>query len=135
MDLSHVSLEDVLYDTSAGHVLVIDEAQFLTAAQVDMLAYAVDVRQVDVDCFGLLTDFRSHLFEGTKRLLEISDQTVPLQLDVSCACSAPARLAARMLDGAPTLVGDVVSPGNVGNTDDGYVPMCRACWFAKVRNS
>jgi thymidine kinase len=53
--------------------LLIDEAQFLTAEQVDELAEIVDDCGIDVICYGLRTDFQTHLFEGSKRLFEVAD--------------------------------------------------------------
>lgn len=53
--------------------LLIDEAQFLTPAQVDQLAHVVDDYGCNVVCYGLRTDFTSHLFEGSRRLFEIAD--------------------------------------------------------------
>ena len=50
--------------------LICDEAQFYTARQVDQLARIVDELQIDVFCFGILTDFRTQLFEGSARLVE-----------------------------------------------------------------
>ena len=52
---------------------LVDEAQFLTAAQVDQLARGVDEFGSNVICYGLRTDFRSCLFEGSRRLFEIAD--------------------------------------------------------------
>jgi thymidine kinase len=53
--------------------LVCDEAQFFTVDQCDQLARVVDELGLDVFAFGLITDFRGLLFEGTKRLLEVAD--------------------------------------------------------------
>src|SRR4029453_19358130 len=63
------------------HCLVCDEAQFLTGEQCDQLARALDDLGVEVYTFGLITDFRGQLFDGTKRLLEIADERVPLQVE------------------------------------------------------
>lgn len=60
------------YNTDAKWLLV-DEAQFLTAEQVDDLVEIVDVCDINVICYGLRTDFQTHLFEGSKRLFEVAD--------------------------------------------------------------
>ena len=70
------------------HFLVCDEAQFLSPEQCDQLARAVDDLGVEVFAFGLITDFRGELFEGTKRLLELADERVPLQVEARCWCGA-----------------------------------------------
>ena len=75
--------------------LIVDEAQFLTAAQVDQLAELVDESHVDVYAFGLTTDFRARLFPGTQRLLEVADDVQrdpgrgPLLVRAARACSTP----------------------------------------------
>ena len=72
------------------HYLVCDEAQFYTVKQCDQLARVVDELEVEVYAFGLITDFRGHLFDGTRRLLEIADERVPLQVEARCWCGARA---------------------------------------------
>ena len=61
--------------------MVCDETQFYSVEQCDQLARVVDELGVDVYAFGLITDFRGLLFEGTKRLLEIADERVALQVE------------------------------------------------------
>jgi thymidine kinase len=80
--------------------LIVDEAQFLTAAQVDQLAELVDESHVDVYAFGLTTDFRARLFPGTQRLLEVADDVQRIQVEVLCWCGLPGLLNARVVDGA-----------------------------------
>ncbi|MGQ0838987.1 thymidine kinase [Actinokineospora sp.] len=88
--------------------LIVDEAQFLTPAQVDQLAELADDSQVDVYCFGIATDFRSTLFPGSRRLFELADELQPVQVDVLCWCGLPARFNARVQHGAVTRAGDTV---------------------------
>lgn len=88
--------------------LIVDEAQFLTPAQVDQLAELADDVQVDVYCFGIATDFRSELFPGSRRLFELADDLEPVQVDVLCWCGLPARFNARVADGVVIRAGDTV---------------------------
>ena len=92
------------------HYLVCDEVQFYTPQQCDQLGRVVDDMEVDVYAFGLITDFRGRLFEGTQRMLEIADERVPLQVegallvrcpgDAQCPCrQRPRRLRGRNGDG------------------------------------
>ncbi|WP_424186463.1 thymidine kinase [Actinokineospora sp. G85] len=88
--------------------LIVDEAQFLTPAQVDQLAALADDHQVDVYCFGIATDFRSRLFPGAARLFELADELQPVQVDVLCWCGLPARFNARVVGGKIIREGDTV---------------------------
>jgi thymidine kinase len=101
------------------HYIVCDEAQFFTPAQCDQLARAVDELEVEVYAFGLMTDFRGHLFEGTRRLLEIADDRMPLQVEARCWCGARATHNARVVNGEVTFEGETVV---VGDTTDPTTP-------------
>ena len=94
------------------HYLVCDEAQFYTVEQCEQLARVVDELAVDVYAFGLITDFRGLLFEGTKRLLEIADERVPLQVEARCWCGARATHNARVVNGEVTYEGETVVVGD-----------------------
>ena len=96
------------------HYLVCDEAQFYTAEQCDQLARVVDDLGVDVFAFGLITDFRGELFEGTKRLLEIADERVPMQVEARCWCGARATHNARVVNGEIVYEGETVVVGDTG---------------------
>ncbi len=99
------------------HYMVCDEVQFYTPQQCDQLARVVDDMEVDVYAFGLLTDFRGELFEGTKRMLEIADERVALQVESRCWCGARATHNARVVndvvvyEGETVVVGDTTTPG------------------------
>ncbi|MGY1705630.1 thymidine kinase [Geodermatophilus sp. SYSU D00697] len=88
--------------------LIVDEAQFLTGRQVDQLAELVDESHVDVYAFGLTTDFRTRLFPGTQRLLEVADDVQRVQVEVLCWCGLPGLLNARVVDGAMVRQGATV---------------------------
>ena len=96
------------------HYLVCDEAQFYTVEQCDQLARVVDDLGVDVFAFGLITDFRGQLFEGTKRLLEIADERVPMQVEARCWCGARATHNARVVNGEIVYEGETVVVGDTG---------------------
>ena len=105
---------------------LIDEAQFLTAAQVDQLSRVVDDFGSNVICYGLRTDFQSHLFEGSRRLFEIAD-TID-EIKSTCNCGHKTIINAR-IDSA----GNFVEEGaqvEIGG-DDRYVAVCRKCWRNK----
>ncbi|WP_346623613.1 thymidine kinase [Blastococcus montanus] len=96
---------------AGGHrvdYLIVDEAQFLSPGQVDQLAELVDESHVDVYAFGLTTDFRTRLFPGTARLLEVADDVQRIQVEVLCWCGLPGLLNARVVDGVMVRSGETV---------------------------
>jgi thymidine kinase len=97
------------------HYLVCDEAQFYTVEQCDQLGRVVDDLEVDVYAFGLITDFRGRLFDGTRRLLELADERNPLQVEARCWCGARATHNARVVNGDVVFEGETVV---VGDTND-----------------
>ena len=100
--------------------LVCDEAQFYTNGQVDQLARAVDGLDIDVYAFGLITDFRGLLFEGTKRLLEVADERMAMQVEARCWCGARATHNARLVNGRVVYEGETVV---VGDTNEAGEPL------------
>ena len=85
--------------------MVCDEAQFYTAAQIEQLAKVVDELQIDVFAFGILTDFRTDLFAGSRRLVELADRMHVLQVEALCWCGKRATHNARTEDGAMVVEG------------------------------
>lgn len=115
--------------------LIVDEAQFLTTEQVDQLAALVDEADVDCYCFGLATDFRSELFAGSKRLLELADEVNRLQVEVLCWCGRLATMNGRVVDGHLVREGEQVLVADVANQDATqpdvhYQVLCRRHWRA-----
>jgi thymidine kinase len=107
--------------------LICDEAQFYTAAQVDQLARVVDELQVDVFAFGILTDFRTALFPGSARLVELADRMHVLQVEALCWCGKRATHNARTENGEMVTEGEVIVVGDVDQTptEVGYEVLCR----------
>lgn len=106
--------------------MLVDEAQFLTALQVDQLARVVDDFGVNVICYGLRTDFQSHLFEGSRRLFEIAD-TID-EVKSTCSCGRKTIVNAR-IDSR----GEIITEGaqvEIGGNDR-YMAVCRKCWSNK----
>ena len=107
--------------------LICDEAQFFTPDQVDQLARVVDDLGIDVFTFGITTDFRTRLFPGSQRLVELADRVEVLQVEALCWCGDRATHNARTVDGvmvvegAQVVVGDVEPPSG----DVGYEVLCR----------
>ncbi|MGR3455369.1 thymidine kinase [Pseudooceanicola sp.] len=101
----------------------VDEAQFLTHAQVWQLARAVDDLDVPVMCYGLRVDFLGHLFEGSAALLALADEM--REVRTICHCGRKATMVVRRgADGRAMTSGDQVQIG--GN--ETYVSLCRRHW-------
>lgn len=113
-------------DGSLPEWLLIDEAQFLSAEQVDQLAMLVDDYGVNVICYGLRTDFRTQLFDGSRRLFEIADSID--EVKSTCTCGRKTIVNARMDSQGNILTqGEQVEIG--GN--ERYMAVCRKCWRNK----
>lgn len=113
--------ENIVFDW-----FLIDEAQFLSAEQVDQLSRIVDDFGCNVVCYGLRTDFKTNLFEGSRRLFEIAD-TID-EIKSTCNCGNKTIVNARI-----DSVGDFVVEGaqvEIGG-DDRYIAVCRKCWRNK----
>ena len=108
------------------NVIIVDECQFLTPEQVDDLSDIVIRKNIPVLCFGLATDFTTHLFPGSKRLFEIAESIS--EIKSVCTCGAKATVNARLDD-----EGNVVTEGSqvLLGGNDRYVAMCRRCWLKK----
>ena len=105
--------------------MVCDEAQFYTPAHIDQLARVVDELQIDVFCFGILTDFRTELFPASRRLVELCDRMEMLQVRPRCWCGEPATHNARTLNGVMVTEGSQVVVGDIGDAEVAYQVLCR----------
>lgn len=103
-------------------IVISEESQFLTKEQVEQLSDVVDVMGVTVVCFGLKTDFRNNLFEGSQRLLELAD-TIE-EIKGMCHCGRKANCNMRLKNGIPVKEGEQIETG--GN--ESYIAVCRKCW-------
>ena len=119
--------------TQGGRIdyVVCDEAQFYQAEQVEQLARLVDELQIDVFCFGILTDFRARMFPGSARLVELADRMELLQVEALCWCGERATHNARTENGEMVIEGEVIVVGDVDQdtiaapADVGYEVLCR----------
>lgn len=105
--------------------VVLDEAQFVSPTQVEQLARVVDELHIEVLAFGLLTDFRTELFPGSRRLVELADEIRRLQVEARCWCGEVGLHNARTVDGRIVRSGDQVVVGDLGAGSIGYEVLCR----------
>ena len=119
-DGSVIELYKKLSKDKKYDVLIIDEAQFCTENQVNECKEISE--DITVICYGLKTNFKSYLFEGSKRLIEIADNLN--EIKSVCSCGANATVNARIVDGKLVTSGDEIQIGG----DEKYVAMCYSCW-------
>ena len=101
-------------------VIIVDECQFCTSVQIDELKELT--KYVPVLCYGLKTDYRTKLFSGSKRLLEIADSLT--ELKAICKCGRKATVNAKFKDGYLVTRGSIVDIGG----DEKYQAMCYECY-------
>ena len=106
--------------------LICDEAQFYSEDQIEQLSMVVDELGVDVYAFGIMTDFRTRLFPGSARLVELADRVNVLQVEALCWCGARAIHNARTVDGHMVVEGSQVMVGDTHSTRAvAYEVLCR----------
>lgn len=130
---------DVLVDRATTGLrvdyLICDETQFYTAEQVEQLARIVDEMDVDVFAFGITADFRTELFPGSKRLIELADRVQVLQVEALCWCGRRATTNARVLDGVMVIEGEQVVVGDTSSAGAGiveYEVLCRRHYMRRM---
>lgn len=105
-----------------------DESQFLTTIQVEELRRIVDDFGINVLCYGLRTDFKTNLFEGSKRLFELADDIN--EMKISCSCGRKAIINARFNENDEIVInGEQVLIGG----EDIYKPLCSKCYTEEVK--
>lgn len=107
--------------------IIVDEAQFCTTEQVNQLKELT--KHVPVLCYGLLTDFKSKLFEGSKRLVELADSL--REIKSVCRCGRKSTVNARFVDGKCVDDGPIVLIGG----DESYENMCYWCWQEELKKN
>ncbi len=107
--------------------IIVDEAQFCTTEQVNQLKALT--QQVPVLCYGLMTDFKCQLFEGSKRLVELADSLQ--EIKSVCRCGRKSTVNARFINGKCVDDGPVVFIGG----DESYENMCYWCWIEELKKS
>jgi len=132
----HKFVVDSLSSGERIEFIVCDEAQFYHPNHVDQLARIVDGLGIDVFAFGILSDFRTKLFPGSARLIELADRTNALQVEALCWCGERATHNARTINGVMVTEGDQVMVGdtetNLNSDLVAYEVLCRRHHMRKV---
>ena len=125
MDL-HKLVVDQLSMGERIDYIICDEAQFYESNQIEQLARIVDGLSIDVYAFGILADFRTKLFPGSARLVELADRVNTLQVEALCWCGSRATHNARTIGGVMVVEGEQVVVGDVSTgADVAYEVLCR----------
>lgn len=103
--------------------LLVDEAQFLSRSLIDQLQLVSVIGNIPVICYGLKSNFRSELFEGSRRLLEIADSLDEIK-STCFYCNRKALFNLKFQNGVPTVDGPEVELG----TEEIYKPACKYCF-------
>ena len=121
---------DIVHSHSEVQVVIVDEVQFCSAKQIDQLKFLTE-EDIVVLCYGLKTNFKAELFEGSKRLFELAESIQ--EIKSVCRCGAKANFNARIANGYVVTHGDEIQIGG----DETYEAMCYACYkkYQKQKNS
>ena len=115
--------------------IICEEAHFYTGDQVEGLARIVDELGIDVFCFGITADFRTELFPGSKRLIELADRVQVLQVSALCWCGRRATHNARVIGGAMVVEGEQVVVGDTGTgAEVEYEVLCRRHYMRRMNS-
>lgn len=118
--------------------LICDEVQFYTPLQVEQLARLVDEMGLDVFAFGITADFRTQLFPGSRRMIELADRVQVLQVEALCWCGRRATHNARVVDGVMVVEGEQVVVGDTkpgGDTLVEYEVLCRRHFMRRMSSA
>ena len=114
-----------IYNQIKPDVIIVDECQFLTKKQVEDLKELT--QYVPVLCYGLLTNFKTELFEGSKRLVELADSIA--EIKSVCKCGRKSTLNARLVDGKVVVDGPELLIG----ADERYEGRCYWCYKKDIK--
>ena len=122
---NQTELPPELFDSC--HCVLVDEAQFVSAFVIDQLRELTAARDIPVICYGLRNDFRTHLFAGSRRLLELADSIEEIKTTCAC-CNRKAVFNLKSVDGKPTLAG----PSRTLGCEELYLPACHTHYVEKL---
>jgi thymidine kinase len=107
--------------------VLVDEAQFLSPELIDQLRAVARDQNIPVICYGLRTDFHTHLFPGARRLMELADAIEEVKTTCNF-CNRKAIFNLKLAGGKPTLEGPSIDLGS----EEKYLPVCAACYTAQL---
>ena len=118
--LDNINLENI-------NCVLVDEVQFMPKEQIKELWMITKLKNIPVICYGLKTNFKGELFEGTKAVIELSDELE--ELATICKCGKKAKFNARLINDKYVYDGEEVA---IDGIDAKYEPLCGKCYLNKV---
>ncbi|MBI5273183.1 MAG: thymidine kinase [Chlamydiia bacterium] len=117
-------------DYSGTSCILVDEAQFLSAKVIEELRMIVLRWNIPILCYGLRTDFKSRLFEGASRLMELADSIE--EVKATCYyCNRKSIMNLKHVNGSATNEGPSVELGS----EEKYFPACYQCYCKELEKS
>ncbi len=107
--------------------ILVDEVQFMSKDQIKELWIIAKIHNIPVICYGLKSNFKAELFEGSKHIIALADELE--ELYTICSCGKKARFNARIINGKYVTEGDVVA---IDGIDATYEPLCGKCYIEKI---
>lgn len=107
--------------------ILVDEVQFMSKDQIKELWIIAKIHNIPVICYGLKSNFKAELFEGSKHIIAFADELE--ELYTICSCGKKARFNARIINGKYVMEGDVVA---IDGIDATYEPLCGKCYIEKI---
>ena len=128
--LIHPEISLLSLDFQGISCILVDEAQFLSARTIDELRLIVFQWNVPIICYGLRTDFKSFLFEGSRRLMEVADSIE--EIKVTCNyCNRKAIMNLKHVNGVAVNEGPSVELG----AEEKYLPSCYECYRVELEKA
>ena len=118
--LDNINLENI-------NCILVDEVQFMPKEQIKELWMIAKLKNIPVICYGLKTNFKGELFEGTKAVIELADELE--ELATICKCGKKAKFNARLINDKYVYYGDEIA---IDGIDAKYEPLCGKCYLNKV---
>jgi len=120
-DLTKVSV-------NGSSCIVVDESQFLSKKHIEQLRELSFTKNIPVICYGLRTDFKSYLFEGSKRLMELADSIE--EVKATCQyCNRKSTMNLKFVNGKAVFDGPSVELG----AEEKYFPSCYGCYYREAK--
>lgn len=110
--------------------LLVDEAQFMSMEHIDQLRDITLIKNIPVICYGLRTDFRTKLFPGSLRLMEVADSIEEVK-STCYYCNRKSLMNIKHIDGKATLEGPTVQLG----AEEKYLPVCYSCYRSQLEKA